>query len=238
MDAHTGADQVRVQQRCGGCSSGQRNLATNEDVGYVVIDLDPAGGHVARTDLCAVPATIRRRLLYRSHGPPDPSLALGLCKPVVMAATGIGATRRAGSSIVRQPVLARDCAPACARAFARVLARDCAGRRATWPDLAQHHTGRPRDTWCEACGLLFPKPPNWCVLVRSGAFWYVLVVGACPLHTGQSMLTQQPAQVQPGPWHLSDSSLQHPAQHQGHRQQRGDAGGPDAGHPQQSAPQR
>jgi len=39
-------------------------LATNEDVGYVVIDVDPAGVTVALADLCAVPSTIRCRLLY------------------------------------------------------------------------------------------------------------------------------------------------------------------------------
>ncbi|MEO8921881.1 MAG: phosphoglycerate dehydrogenase [Caldimonas sp.] len=39
-------------------------LATNEEVGYVVIDVDPAGGRMALADLCAVPATIRCRILY------------------------------------------------------------------------------------------------------------------------------------------------------------------------------
>ncbi len=39
-------------------------LATNESVGYVVIDVDPAGGTVALADLCAVPSTIRCRVLY------------------------------------------------------------------------------------------------------------------------------------------------------------------------------
>ena len=39
-------------------------LSTNEKVGYVVIDVDPAGGRIALADLCAVPATIRCRILY------------------------------------------------------------------------------------------------------------------------------------------------------------------------------
>ena len=39
-------------------------LATNEEVGYVVIDVDPAGDRMALADLCTVPATIRCRILY------------------------------------------------------------------------------------------------------------------------------------------------------------------------------
>ncbi|MEO6929931.1 MAG: NAD(P)-dependent oxidoreductase, partial [Casimicrobiaceae bacterium] len=39
-------------------------LGTNEEVGYVVIDVDPAGGRMALADLCDVPATIRCRILY------------------------------------------------------------------------------------------------------------------------------------------------------------------------------
>jgi D-3-phosphoglycerate dehydrogenase len=39
-------------------------LSTNEKIGYVVIDVDPAGGRMALADLRAVPATIRCRILY------------------------------------------------------------------------------------------------------------------------------------------------------------------------------
>ena len=45
-------------------ASAAQYLATNEEVGYVVIDVDPAGGRMALADLCAVPATIRCRILY------------------------------------------------------------------------------------------------------------------------------------------------------------------------------
>ncbi len=47
-----------------GISFAAQYLATNEDVGHVVIDVDLAGGTVALADLCAVHSTIRCRLLY------------------------------------------------------------------------------------------------------------------------------------------------------------------------------
>jgi len=39
-------------------------LSTNEEVGYVVIDVDGAGSPLTLGELCAVPATIRCRILY------------------------------------------------------------------------------------------------------------------------------------------------------------------------------
>ena len=39
-------------------------LSTNEEVGYVVIDVDTAASQVALDELCAVPETIRCRILY------------------------------------------------------------------------------------------------------------------------------------------------------------------------------
>jgi D-3-phosphoglycerate dehydrogenase len=39
-------------------------LRTNEDVGYVVIDVDSTASGVALDQLCAVPGTIRCRILY------------------------------------------------------------------------------------------------------------------------------------------------------------------------------
>ncbi|ABD69593.1 D-3-phosphoglycerate dehydrogenase [Rhodoferax ferrireducens T118] len=39
-------------------------LSTNEEVGYVVIDVDSAASQVALDELCAVPETIRCRILY------------------------------------------------------------------------------------------------------------------------------------------------------------------------------
>ena len=39
-------------------------LSTNEEIGYVVIDVDSAGSHDSLSELCAVPATIRCRVLY------------------------------------------------------------------------------------------------------------------------------------------------------------------------------
>ncbi|MBL8380982.1 MAG: phosphoglycerate dehydrogenase [Burkholderiales bacterium] len=39
-------------------------LSTNEEIGYVVIDVDSAASHSALDPLCAVPATIRCRILY------------------------------------------------------------------------------------------------------------------------------------------------------------------------------
>jgi D-3-phosphoglycerate dehydrogenase len=39
-------------------------LRTNEDVGYVVIDVDSTASQVALDQLCAVPGTIRCRILY------------------------------------------------------------------------------------------------------------------------------------------------------------------------------
>jgi D-3-phosphoglycerate dehydrogenase len=39
-------------------------LRTNEEIGYVVIDVDSAASRVAQDELCGVPGTIRCRILY------------------------------------------------------------------------------------------------------------------------------------------------------------------------------
>jgi D-3-phosphoglycerate dehydrogenase len=39
-------------------------LSTNDEVGYVVIDVDAAASLPTLGELCAVPATIRCRILY------------------------------------------------------------------------------------------------------------------------------------------------------------------------------
>ena len=47
-----------------GVNTAAQYLSTNEEVGYVVIDVDGATGLPALGELCAVPATIRCRILY------------------------------------------------------------------------------------------------------------------------------------------------------------------------------
>jgi len=57
---------ARVNERFSkaGINIDAQYLRTNEDVGYVVIDLDAAASTVALEELCAIPDTIRCRILY------------------------------------------------------------------------------------------------------------------------------------------------------------------------------
>lgn len=57
---------ARVNERfsANGINIAAQYLRTNEEVGYVVIDVDSAASQVALDELCAVPDTIRCRILY------------------------------------------------------------------------------------------------------------------------------------------------------------------------------
>ena len=55
---------VNERLSAAGINIAAQYLSTNEEIGYVVIDVDSAGSHSALGELCAVPATIRCRILY------------------------------------------------------------------------------------------------------------------------------------------------------------------------------
>jgi D-3-phosphoglycerate dehydrogenase / 2-oxoglutarate reductase len=57
---------ARVNERfsAAGINIAAQYLRTNEEVGYVVIDVDSDAGRVALDELCSVPGTIRCRVLY------------------------------------------------------------------------------------------------------------------------------------------------------------------------------
>ncbi len=55
---------VNERLSAAGINIAAQYLSTNEEIGYVVIDVDSAGSHSALAELCAVPATIRCRVLY------------------------------------------------------------------------------------------------------------------------------------------------------------------------------
>jgi D-3-phosphoglycerate dehydrogenase len=57
---------ARVNERfsAAGINIAGQYLRTNEDVGYVVIDVDSTAGQVALEEMCSVPGTIRCRVLY------------------------------------------------------------------------------------------------------------------------------------------------------------------------------
>ena len=55
---------VNERLSAAGINIAAQYLSTNEDIGYVVIDVDGAGSNHALGELCAVPATIRCRILY------------------------------------------------------------------------------------------------------------------------------------------------------------------------------
>jgi D-3-phosphoglycerate dehydrogenase len=57
---------ARVNERfsAAGINVDAQYLRTNEEVGYVVIDVDTTASHVALEELCAIPGTIRCRVLY------------------------------------------------------------------------------------------------------------------------------------------------------------------------------
>ena len=56
--------QVNERLSAAGINIAAQYLSTNEDVGYVVIDVDSAASQLALDQLCAVPTTIRCRILY------------------------------------------------------------------------------------------------------------------------------------------------------------------------------
>jgi len=56
--------QVNERLSASGINISAQYLSTNEDVGYVVIDIDQAASESALAQLCTVPATIRCRTLY------------------------------------------------------------------------------------------------------------------------------------------------------------------------------
>jgi len=56
--------QVNERFSAKGINIAAQYLRTNEEVGYVVIDVDRAAGEVAQEELAAVPGTIRSRVLY------------------------------------------------------------------------------------------------------------------------------------------------------------------------------
>ena len=56
--------QVNERLSKAGINIAAQYLSTNETVGYVVIDVDSAASRVALDELCAVPETIRCRILY------------------------------------------------------------------------------------------------------------------------------------------------------------------------------
>jgi D-3-phosphoglycerate dehydrogenase len=57
---------ARVNERfsAAGINIAGQYLRTNEEVGYVVIDVDNGAGQEALEELCGVPGTIRCRVLY------------------------------------------------------------------------------------------------------------------------------------------------------------------------------
>jgi D-3-phosphoglycerate dehydrogenase len=57
---------ARVNERfsAAGINVDAQYLRTNEEVGYVVVDVDSAASKVALDELCSVPGTIRCRILY------------------------------------------------------------------------------------------------------------------------------------------------------------------------------
>jgi D-3-phosphoglycerate dehydrogenase len=55
---------VNERLSAAGINIAAQYLSTNEDVGYVVIDVDRAASQPALSELCAVPDTIRCRILY------------------------------------------------------------------------------------------------------------------------------------------------------------------------------
>jgi D-3-phosphoglycerate dehydrogenase len=57
---------ARVNERfsASGINIAAQYLRTNEEVGYVVIDVDSTASQVALEELCAIPGTIRCRMLY------------------------------------------------------------------------------------------------------------------------------------------------------------------------------
>jgi D-3-phosphoglycerate dehydrogenase len=57
---------ARINERfsAAGINIAAQYLRTNEEVGYVVIDVDTTASKVAQDELCAVPGTIRCRILY------------------------------------------------------------------------------------------------------------------------------------------------------------------------------
>jgi D-3-phosphoglycerate dehydrogenase len=78
LPAHTGRSRLlhihrnvpgvmaHVNERlsAAGINIAAQYLSTNEEVGYVVIDVDSAASQAALDELCAVPETIRCRILY------------------------------------------------------------------------------------------------------------------------------------------------------------------------------
>jgi len=56
--------QVNERLSKAGINIAAQYLSTNETVGYVVIDVDSAASRAALDELCAVPETIRCRILY------------------------------------------------------------------------------------------------------------------------------------------------------------------------------
>ena len=56
--------QVNERLSAAGINISAQYLSTNEEVGYVVIDVDSAASQAALDELCAVPETIRCRILY------------------------------------------------------------------------------------------------------------------------------------------------------------------------------
>ena len=55
---------VNEQLSAAGINIAAQYLSTNDEIGYVVIDVDGAGSNRALGELCTVPATIRCRILY------------------------------------------------------------------------------------------------------------------------------------------------------------------------------
>ena len=78
MPAHTGRSrllhihrnvpgvmtQVNDRMSAAGINIAAQYLSTNEEVGYVVIDVDSAASQMALDELCAVSETIHCRILY------------------------------------------------------------------------------------------------------------------------------------------------------------------------------
>jgi D-3-phosphoglycerate dehydrogenase len=57
---------ARINERFSatGVNIAAQYLRTNEEIGYVVIDVDTAASQVAQDELCSIPGTIRCRILY------------------------------------------------------------------------------------------------------------------------------------------------------------------------------
>jgi D-3-phosphoglycerate dehydrogenase len=57
---------ARINQRFSqaGINIAAQYLQTNQDVGYVVIDVDTSARHIAYDELSAIEGTIRCRILY------------------------------------------------------------------------------------------------------------------------------------------------------------------------------